>query len=224
MNDETLHQLLNDADAQFQAGQPFTSTDSGMSMVAAIRRRRVQQLRRRTGLGVLAVLIIVGGVSAWVLNDLPWNGARRAGDTIASNPVTKPVGAESRISTNESPQVQRLRPDEIKRLQAEIAALDAEANRARRMVALYREAEARRERLAALDAAPAEPLLSPEALTELAIDRAAAVTVTSADVQANQFNRLAEAAESYTSVLTLFPSSRWAGVARERLETMQQMN
>lgn len=225
MNDETLHQFLNEADSQFQVAHPsFAATDCEMSMVAAIRRRRAQQLRRRTSLGVLAVLIIVGGVSAWILNDRPWNGARRARDTIASNRAMSSVGEEPRSSTKESAKVRRLRRDEIKRLQAEIAALDAEANCARRMVALYREAEARRERIAALEATPAEPLLPSDMLAELEIDRAAAITVTSADAQANQFNQPDEAAESYRSVLTHFPSSRWASIARERLAHIQHMN
>jgi hypothetical protein len=142
----------------------------------------------------------------------------------------QPDGVDSKTKTDEQASttgggaVRRLRPEEIKHLQDEIAALVAEANRARRLVDLYRDAEARRKRLAALEAAPAEPLLPAEALAELAIDRAAAITVASADAQARQFNHPADAAESYRSVLIHFPSSRWAGIARQRLEAMELMN
>jgi hypothetical protein len=92
------------------------------------------------------------------------------------------------------------------------------------LVDLYRSAEARRERLAALEVASTEPLLPPAALAELAIDRAAAITVASADAQANQFNRRTEAAEAYRSVLALFPSSRWASVAQQRLDAQKNLN
>jgi outer membrane protein assembly factor BamD (BamD/ComL family) len=61
-------------------------------------------------------------------------------------------------------------------------------------------------------------------LAELGIDRAAAITVTAADAQANEFNEPEEAARSYRSVLTHFPNSRWANIAQERLAEIQHMN
>jgi hypothetical protein len=231
MTDETLQQLLQAADSWHQAADQSTSpTDRGMSIVAAVRRRRAQKVRRRTGFGVVAVLVIVGGLSAWTLNARPWNGDWRVSDSIASNSDIEPDETETTTSRDGAASNSgggargRLQPGEIARLRAEIAALDAEAIRAQRLVDHYRAADARRERLVALESSSAEPLLSPESLAALAIDRAAAITVTSADAQASQFNSPADAAESYRSVLTLFPSSRWAGVARQRLEAMEHMN
>ena len=118
----------------------------------------------------------------------------------------------------------RLGNDEIARLKAEIAALNAQADQARRFVELYRTAEARREMLAAGEPALDEPLLPPAVIAQLEIDRAAAITVISADAQASEFNRLDDAAESYRSVLRHFPDSRWANVARDRLAQVPHMN
>jgi hypothetical protein len=168
----------------------------------------------------LAIVVVLGGLSAWSLSAGLVRGTRLAQETIASNGAARRDGAGS----NGPALGLRLRPVEIKRIQAEIAALDAEANRVLRLVDLYRAAEVRRERLALLEAAPAEPVLPPDMLAELEIDRAAAITVTSADAQANQFNQLDEAAESYQSVITHFPTSRWASIARQRLAGIQHMN
>jgi hypothetical protein len=230
MNDERLQSLLNQADERFGHAAAPTSDHGQVLFVEQVRTRRARQVRRRTTLGVLAVLLLVGSFSASSWSAGLWTGRFDLLDTIASNVANRPDDAEL-VTTTDGPASttgdatsRRLRPDEVKRIRAEIAALNAEADRARRLVDLYRGAEARRERLAALEAAPAEPLLPPEALAALAIDRAAAITVTSADAQAKQFNRPAEAAESYRSVLTHFPSSRWASVARQRLEAMQHMN
>jgi hypothetical protein len=117
-----------------------------------------------------------------------------------------------------------LSEQEILRLRAEIAALDAEANRAQQFVELYRAEEVRRELLASAEPAPVEPLLPPAVVAQLEIDRAAAITVISADTRAKEFSRADEAAESYRSVLELFPDSRWASVARERLAQVGHMN
>jgi hypothetical protein len=225
MNDDTLQQLLKDADAMHQAARRSAVSASGpATMIGAIYRRRARQLRRRQTLGVLAVLIIVGGLSAWTLSTPERSGAPRVVGTKASNPAKELEGTEPRTHSNEPPQERRPRPEEIARLKLEIAALDAEANRARRLVDLHRAADARRERLAHIEEAPAQPALPPDILAELEIDRAAAITVTSADAQANRFNQPDEAIRSYRSVLTHFPSSRWASVARERLAQAQHMN
>jgi hypothetical protein len=225
MNDDTLQQLLKDADALHQAARrSAVSASVPATMIAAIYRRRTRKLRQRRRLGILAVLIIVGGLSAWTLSTSERSGAPRVAGTKASNTAKETGAVELPTTSNEPPQERRLRPEEIARLKLEIAALDAEANRARRLVDLHRAADARRERLAALEAAAAEPVLPPDMLAELGIDRAAAITVTAADAQANEFNEPEEAARSYRSVLTHFPSSRWANIAQERLAEIQHMN
>ncbi|MEX2141887.1 MAG: hypothetical protein WD894_21660 [Pirellulales bacterium] len=225
MNDETLQELLKQADERFQAAAPRepAANVGGEAFVDGVRRRRTHQARRRTSLGVLAVILVTAGVSAWSLNADIWRGPDQLPDLIASKEASESDGIREATVITEPPQGRRLRDDEIARLKTEIAALDAEANQARRFVELYQAAEARRERLAAVET-HAEPLLSPQVLADLEIDRAAAITVISADSQANEFNRMADAADAYRSVVKHFPDSRWASVARERLFQAQHMN
>jgi hypothetical protein len=229
MNDYHLQEMLTQADERFARAASPTPDRVRSSFVETVRRRHASQQRRRRGVGVFAAFVVIG-LSVWSLSAGRWRRTHHALDTIASNADSQITEANPTASIDGSALTtgvggQRpLRPEEIARLQTEIAALDAEANRARRLVAIYREGESRRQRLAALQAAAAEPLISPESLAELEINRAAAITVTSADAQANQFNRTAEAADSYRSVITHFPSSRWAGIARQRLTALEQMN
>jgi hypothetical protein len=229
MNEDQLKNLLTQADERFGLTVTRTPSHGHAEFVEAVRLRHARHLRRRRNLGVLAVVVVLGGLSAWSLSAGLVRGTRLDQETIASNATAQTDGAESKTTVDASASTtgsvaRRLRPEEIERLQAEIAALDAEVNRALRLVDLYRAAEVRRERLALLEAAPAEPVLPPEIQAELEIDRAAAITVTSADTQANQFNQPEEAAESYQSVITLFPTSRWASIARQRLAGNQHMN
>jgi hypothetical protein len=230
MNDDPLHKLLIQADERLGRALEATSDRGDAAFIEAVRSRRSRLVRRRRSIGALAVLMLVGGFSAWSWSAGHWGGLNHIPDTIASNAENHPDKAEPVATTNvPAPTTgggarRQLRPDEIKRLQVEIAALDAEANRALLLVDLYRAAETRSERLAALEAASAEPALPAAMLAELEIDRAAAITVTSADAQANRFNQPEEAAESYRSVLTHFPSSRWASVARERMAQARHMN
>ncbi len=223
MDDNQLLRLLTDADARFQtaARGDARPPESLMEFVDAVRDRRRIQIRRRQRLGALAVLFFILGLAGWSWNrgsGLHSNGPR---DAIASSESVEQSGAPTADAPTKE---RRLRDDEIARLTSVIAALDAEANRVRQFVELYRAAEARREMLAAGEPAPAEPLLPPDVVAQLEIDRAAAITVISADSQASEFNRLDEAAESYRSVLQHFPDSRWASVARDRLAQVQLMN
>jgi hypothetical protein len=214
MNDESLQALLRDADERF-CGTCATGSVSAEA-VATIYHRRVAQRRRRMTLGGLAVFLLVAGLTA-----LSWQAEFWPGDesspAVAASAEDVPVK-----STNEPAQGRRIGGDEIARLRAEIAALDAEANRAQRFVELYRAAEARRKRLARADAEVA--LLANEELASFQIDRAAATTIISADAQANLFHRSAEAAEAYRSTMEHFPESRWAAVAKERLAKIESMN
>jgi hypothetical protein len=219
MNDNALQEALNRADERFRTSAQSDPT----AFVAAVHRRRLLRLRRRR-LGALAVLLLAGGVSAWSLNIGLRGGPDSQRNAIASNALNQPSVTSGKL-TNEPPSAGApLSDDEINRLKAEIAALDAEANRVRRFVELYQAAEARRERIAAATAVDVEPLLPPQVVADLEVDRAAAITVLSADLQANAFHRRAEATDAYRSVLKHFPNSRWASIAKQRLAQVQHMN
>jgi hypothetical protein len=219
MNDDALQEVLNRADERFRTSAQSDPT----AFVAAVHRRRLLRLRRRR-LGAVAVLLLAGGLSAWSLNIGLRGGPDPQRNSIASITANQPSITSGKL-TNESPPARApLSDDEINRLKAEIAALDAEANRVRQYVELYRAAESRRERLAAATAVDVEPLLPPQVVADLEVDRAAAITVLSADLQANAFQRRDEASDAYRSVLKHFPNSRWAHIAEQRLAQVQHMN
>jgi hypothetical protein len=221
MNDETLAELLKQTDERFQTvGSPETAASAnGAAFIDAVHRGRARLVQQRTALGVLAVLFLAGGISAWGLNI----GLKSRTDHLAD--VTNQRASDAQGKTTDAPVARpKLNDEDIARLKAEIAALDAEANRVRQFVELYRAAEDRHERLAAANMALKEPLLPPQVLAELQIDRAAAITVLSADLQANTFERRDKATDAYRSVLKHFPNSRWASIAEQRLAQVQHMN
>jgi hypothetical protein len=226
MNNYDLEQLLRQADERFctvSTGNADRLAGNAV-FVDAVRCRRHRQARRRTTLGVLAVFLFAGVISTWSLSGSFNGGTDQTLNSMAASPMRQPTDLPGDIADQVPPPGRRLSEDEITRLKAEIAALDAEANRARQFVELYRAAESRRERLAAAKTALNEPLLPPQVLAELQIDRAAAITVLSADLQANAFDRRDEATDAYQSVLKHFPNSRWANIAKQRLAQVQHMN
>jgi hypothetical protein len=225
MNDDDLRQILKQTDERFQPAGPVeaASLPRGSAFVAAVRQRRERLVRRRMMLGVLAVLVLVG-LSSWSWHDGFRTASDRPNGAVAAHDATKRNGGREANAESRAVRDSRLSDLEVARMKAEIAALEAEANRALQLVELYRAAETRRDRAAATNSVFGDRLLPADVETQLEIDRAAAITVLSADSQANRFNRRDEAAESYRSVLTHFPESRWASVARSRLAQAQQMN
>jgi hypothetical protein len=225
MNDTVLQELLILADERFGPMSPVDQTpDGNAALVHAVRRCRRRQTWCRTALGVLAVFVLAGGVWAGVARFGLFSNNDRMQNAIAFNPPLRPTAVPPEMSHQIQPTSSQLSEDEINRLQAQIAELENEANRALQFVELYRAAESRHKVHSASEALAAESLLPTEVIAELEIDRAAAISVISADAQANEFNRPDEAAESYRSVLKHFPESRWASVARERLAQVRHMN
>jgi len=221
MNDDMLQDLLNRADEQYQRAKEAGAVRGTAAAYVFAGRRRAQEIRQRNRLGILTVLFLLGGFSAWSLTG-DWRSSELTHDAVATN------GAPERETIQPVPverlaQGRQLPAEEVARLKAEIAALDSEASRAHRFVELLQASELRRERLAQAEAADPPALLSPQALADLQLDRAAATTIVAADAEAQKFNRPADATESYRSVLKYFPQSRWAAVARTRL-TIHHMN
>jgi hypothetical protein len=146
-----------------------------------------------------------------------------AGDAL----LAKTTRGSFRAPAGSSDQVRRPHEptgEEVERLQAQVAAIEAEVQQSRRFVELYRLAELRDERAASAKTATREPLLPPEVAAEVEIDRTAGITVLSADTHAKESNRVDEAMESYRSVVTSFPNSHWADIAQERLSQIKRMN
>jgi hypothetical protein len=213
MNDDRLKELLNRADERFQ--QSAQTDAAATTLIAAVRRQHAKRAQTRNRLGALAAFVVLVGFSAWSLSGR-WRRSELNPDSVATNEAHKhdAIQPERIDRTTQAPQ---LSADDVARLKAEIAALEAEATRTHRFVKLLQAAELRQERLAQAEAIT-PPALSPQALADLEIDRAAGITLIGADAEANKFHRPADAAESYRSVLKHFPSSRWATIARARLD------
>src|SRR5688572_7857782 len=111
MNDETLQELLTQADERFQSAAPREPADNvgGEAFVDGVRRRRTRHARRRSGLGVLAMLLLTAGVSAWSLNADIWKSADRSLDLIASNDASETNGGRDATAITEQAQGRRLR-------------------------------------------------------------------------------------------------------------------
>jgi cytoskeletal protein RodZ len=223
MNDDQLRQRLQQADEHLAGVRVSTPANGPTGLIEAIHRRRRRQIRHRATLGVLAVLVLTATVAS-----LAWNGPLSSAlpTSKRTDPTRELVSVDNRLpnTAKESSPAAAQSGENIARLTAQIAALEAEASRARRLAKLYQAAASRDSKRTMTASASTQSALPSDVVADLQIDRAAAIAVLSADAQANDFHRPAEAVASYRSVLEYFPSSNWASVAQERLAQMEHMN
>jgi hypothetical protein len=121
--------------------------------------------------------------------------------------VLYPSQPDQRIVTTVAPQS----PADAESLARAMAAVSAEADARMRMV--ERVVAAGRRTDANRGGRAADPLIA----VRREQDRAAFLLIYEADRLARQSSESARAAEEYRRVVTLFPDTRWASVARERL-------
>jgi hypothetical protein len=204
MNDDQIRALLKKVDE----GSWPTALPGGSRLVIRIRAEaRRRHTRNRVVLaacGLLVAALVPLGISRWSLPQV----------VMDRDP---PLRVTARIAERAERS-----GEEIKQLRHELAHLDAEARHAQAVA----DALAHRRRLAELQDRLAE-LAAPAPLHVIADagrDRAAQIGVIAAAALAEKFDQPVAAAESYRSVVEHFPESRWATVARERLEQMEHMN
>jgi len=108
----------------------------------------------------------------------------------------------------------------IASLQAQVKQLQARTDAAVNLIQQVLEDEARRQRLDELEAQLAS---IPDPLEELQkqVDKTAYVLVYQADRLYRELNQTDSAIENYNRVIELFPQNRWAKVARQRLEEIE---
>lgn len=124
--------------------------------------------------------------------------------------VLYPSPPDQRIFTTVAPQS----PEDAEALAREMADVSAEADARMRM--LERVVAAGRRTDSNRGARAADPLIA----VRREQDRAAFLLIYEGDRLARQSRELARAAEEYRRVVALFPDTRWASVARERLAEM----
>jgi len=111
-------------------------------------------------------------------------------------------------------------PEKIASLEAQVKQLAARTDAAMNLIQQVLEDEARRQRLEELEAQLAS---IPDPLEEMQkqVDKTAYILVYQADRLYKELNQTDSAIENYNRVIELFPENRWAKVARERLEEIE---
>jgi hypothetical protein len=224
MNDERLEQLLHEAaDAEPATPLPTDLADRVRRRLA--RRRRRQRLALGGG---TVVLLLAATVAVWHLtvrtNQVAGVSGNNAGPPLRSGLGTPPpleprgvgAGEPRRVGTAhrdaESAEVLALRA-QVKQLQEDLARLGAriEADDARRKLD---------KRLAALRRELAKP--DPRDLAMAEIEKTAFLVVDWAET-CEKRGRPDEARHEYQQVVSLFPDTSWAKLARERLNKNSQV-
>jgi hypothetical protein len=192
MSADRLRQILQQADATAGAAPEMPGDLAQRVRVRASRRRRV-----RVGLGAAAVLVLAVGAT--------WFWPRRSTTPRSSD--------QSRSVVAEPPE-----PD-VAQLKVELERLRRDAEM--RLAVIHRTEEILEE-LKHFDALRNQPP-PPDAVanTRRQVDHAAYVLVSQADRMCRELNLCDSAAVRYRRVVDLFPESRWAVVARQRLSELE---
>ena len=202
MSEDPIKQLLRRAD--LAAGPPNLQGDV-VERVFRLARRRATVTRWAAAAGIVLALGAAGLM------------VRIAGPGSGQRPQRQVADSQRRPSTdigtaNGPPAA--LTP--ASRLRAEIASLRAEADSRTAVVEHMLAAEQRRRSLARYRRHRAWP--DPGEQVERQMDRAALAMVFQADRMSREVELRAPAMAIYHRTIELFPESRWADVARQRLE------
>ena len=201
MSEDPIKQLLRRAD---QAAGPPNSQGDLVERVFRLAGRRAAVTRWAVAAGI--VLALGAGLMVRIAGP---GGGRRPQDQVAD--------AQRQPSTNiDTPNGPPAAQTPASRLRAEIASLRAEADSRTAVVEHMLAAEQRRKSLDRYRRYRAWP--DPGEQVERQMDRAALAMVFQADRMSRQVELRAPAMAIYHRTIELFPESRWADVARQRLE------
>ena len=112
-------------------------------------------------------------------------------------------------------------PNEIFRLQARVAQLEAQAKTQTAMIEVLLVRQEQRERLATLERRLAE-LGDPLAALEAEIEEAAFVSYYQAKRKLEELNLKASAIQDFEAVIMAFPDTHWATEAKKRLQEIER--
>lgn len=202
MSEDPIKELLRKVD--LAAGPPNSQGDL-VARVFRLARRRAAVTRWAAAAGIVLALGAAGLM------------VRIAGPGGAQRPQGQLADAQRRPSTSiDTPNGPPAAQTPGSRLRAEIASLRAEADSRAAVVEHMLAAEQRRKSLARYRRQRAWP--DPGEQVERRMDRAALAMVFQADRMYGQTETRAPAMAIYHRTIELFPESRWADVARQRLE------
>jgi tetratricopeptide (TPR) repeat protein len=115
----------------------------------------------------------------------------------------------------------QVRPQRIASLEEQVKQLQARTDATLKLVQEVLDQDRQQRRLAALEA---ELASIPDPVREIdrQVDQAAFILVYQADKLYKELNQTESAVAAYQEVIQLFPTNRWAAVARQRLSQIQQ--
>ena len=227
MNDDQLKRLLCEADTD--AGRPPVAEGLARRVrwVARRRQRRVGTMGAVGGIAVVVVLGVAlavtrpGGVDQV---DAVATVAAEGGDVVVVDGEGGAVvdGQGGAVVDGVSGQaVSRRRSQrEMVRLRTELAQLRRELDARTKIIERLQEREKQRARLTK---ARRRLVQLPNALEEVReeAERAALTIVYTADHKYNELNLKESAIADYHRAVELFPKTKWAGIARERLSKIE---
>ena len=202
MSEDPIKRLLRKAD--LAAGTPNLRGDV-VERVFRLARRRAAVTRWAAAAGIVLAL----GAAGVMVRIAGRGGGQRPQGQVAD---AQKQPATSMDTPNSLPAPQT----PASRLRAEIASLRAEADSRTAVVEHMLAAEQRRKSLARYRRRRDWP--DPGEQVERQMDRAALAMVFQADRMSRQVELRAPAMAIYHRTIELFPESRWADVARQRLE------
>lgn len=207
MRDEWLKDILKQADDRLSCGAPPLPANLSQHVQAALARRRRQRMLLPAA---AAVVLIAFTASLWLADGLQHTPQLRANSGGMANSGSPDTDLNNEFAA---------RQEATDALRREAARLGREADSrlavVRRTAALLR--EQKQARLVNAQP-PSETVLAPELRARLKTEEAACVLVQYADRLRLELQLEAQARAQYEEVLRLFPETRWARVARERLE------
>ena len=112
-------------------------------------------------------------------------------------------------------------PPTIASLETQVEQLRAQADATLRLVQEVLAKDRQQRRLASLEA-ELSSIAEPMAEIERQVDKTAFILVYQADKLYKELNQTESAVAAYKEVIQLFPTNRWADVARERLSQIEQ--
>ena len=194
MRDDPLKKLLQQADAM--AGGPSEMPGDLARRVRVLAARR-QRVRVGISAAAAAIVLVVGMTLLWP-----------QGATLP------PPGSEPPVA-----QAEQLQPD-IAQIKTEIERLRREADTRLAVVQRTQEILEEMKRLEELKKHP--PLPDAVANARREVDQAAYTLVSVADRMCRELDLCDSAAVKYRRVVELFPDTRWAVVARQRLSELDR--
>jgi hypothetical protein len=197
MDSDRIEELLQQADER--AGVPrLTPNLAGRTYRVYAQRRRV-----RAGLSVAASMLIVAGIIHM------GRGIVFRGDTteLRQDVVVGRDGPQQAVQV------------EIEQLRAEVAQLRAEAEERKAILTEVLKRQERQERIDRLEALERQVRQQgdPSAEVNRLVERAALVILYQADRKYNELDLKESAIADYRQVIKLYPETRWAESARQRL-------